>query len=270
MPLPREIQPDRNASMGGKSFYFFDLDENVFHVESAHFVFHKNTREAMELPAETFWKNIELIGKAGKFKDYEVLEDDPRGSFQRFRDHEELSLQDQPLLQDIDHALKLDGWKGPSWNHFHHAVFNQRPVSVITARGHHPQTLAAGLDLFSQKGHLPTIPNYLDVLPVSHPEVKARLGGGTVPELKRKAIRYSVEKAFEVYGENEHHRFGMSDDDPRNIEKIIEAFIDLKKDFPKNAFFVIETSKRHCNKWEIFRDHAEKKAVSQEAQLQLF
>ena len=51
-------------------------------------------------------------------------------------------------------------WKGPSWSCFYHATFNQRPVSVITARGHEASTLIDGIDLFVKAGHLPQRPNF--------------------------------------------------------------------------------------------------------------
>lgn len=63
LPIPREKQPDRNSSVGGKSFYFFDLDENVFHVESAHYVFHKKTGEKKKFPGNFFGKRSTILVK---------------------------------------------------------------------------------------------------------------------------------------------------------------------------------------------------------------
>jgi hypothetical protein len=269
LPIPRPIHPDRNAAQGGKSFYFFDLDENVFSVESAHYVFHKTTNEMREVPGKIFWESYDDIGKKGFLKDYEVRADDLTGSFRRFRDMPDLHVTKQPLIEDLTRALDIEEFMGPSWNQFHHAVLNQRPLALITARGHHPDTIKTGMSLFKDKGILPAEPNYLAVLPVSHPEISNVLGGGTIPELKRKAIRYAVELAFETYGRNDFHRFGMSDDDPKNVQKIIEEFIALKKDYPKNAFFIIETARGQVNKWEIFPDHAEKSAVTDDDQLKL-
>ncbi|MBY0385444.1 hypothetical protein K2X05_09820 [bacterium] len=270
LPIPREKQPDRNASLGGKSFYFFDLDENVFHIESAHYVFHKKTNEKKEIPGKIFWEEMDSIGKKGFLKDYEIRPDDLEGSFQRFRDIPEQPHTQQPFIEDLQNALKLGDWMGPSWNEFHHAVTNQRAMAVITARGHHPETIKAGIALFTQKKILDSLPNYLSVLPVSHPEIQATLGGGTVPELKRKALRYVVEEAFKIYGYNDHHRFGMSDDDPKNVQKIIEEFTVLKKDYPKVSFFVIETTKGQSHKWEVFVDHTKKQALHPGQQLSFF
>lgn len=269
LPISRPVHPDRNAQQGGKSFYFFDLDENIFSIESAHYVFHKETQEMLEVPAKEFWQDFDNIGKKGFLKNYQVRLDDD-GSFRRFRDFPHLSLDQQPFFEDLKKALSVGDWMGPSWNQFHHAVYNRRPLALITARGHHPETIKKGLGLFKENQILPDDPNYLTVLPVSHPDITQQLGGGSVPELKRKAIRFAVEEAFRMYGYNEYHRFGMSDDDPKNVQKIIDEFVALKKDFPKNAFFIIETTHGVVNKWEIYTDGAEKRPVNPSEQLALF
>lgn len=109
------------------------------------------------------------------------------------------------------------------------------------------------------EGHLPHEPNYLGVYPVSHPETLALLGGedGNIPDLKRRALRKSVMDAFAQYGQNPYHRFGMSDDCPRNLKWIFDEMVELKKQFPENSFFVIETTNGQCVKHEIFQDHVE-------------
>jgi hypothetical protein len=69
--------------------------------------------------------------------------------------------------------------------------------------------------------------------------------------LKKAAIKAAVQDAFECYGENPHHRFGMSDDDPSNVALIRDAMVELKELHPENAFFVISTHDRHLVKEEI-------------------
>ena len=58
-------------------------------------------------------------------------------------------------------------------------------------------------------------------------------------------------RAFEQYGYSDHHRFGMSDDDPKNLNLIIDEMTLLKKEFPKICFFVIETFNNRFVKHEI-------------------
>ena len=119
LPIPRSLHPDRNADQGGKSFYFFDLDENVFSVESAHYVFHKLSGEIKEVSGKIFWEEFDHIGKKGFLKDYEVRPEDSLGSFRRFRDLPNVEMHQQPLLEDLTKALDVGEWTGPSWNQFH-------------------------------------------------------------------------------------------------------------------------------------------------------
>ena len=102
-------------------------------------------------------------------------------------------------------------------------------------------------------------PNYLAIYPVSNPAIKQELGDEeellSVSELKKLAIIKSVEKAIEVYGDNPLHRFGMSDDDAKNIELITEAMLVLKKRYKKMSFFVIDTQFGKCIKKEIFENY---------------
>jgi len=88
--------------------------------------------------------------------------------------------------------------------------------------------------------------------------------------LKQKALRASVLAAFEDYGLNPHHRFGMSDDDPRNIEWIQAEMIELKREFPDVSFFIIQTHGEQMIKHEIFVDHVEDQILNAPAQLSLF
>jgi hypothetical protein len=79
----------------------------------------------------------------------------------------------------------------------------------------------------------------------------------TVAALKQAAIRASVEEAIRVYGHSPHHRFGMSDDDPGNVELIVEEMTRLKKKYPEMSFFVIETQQGRFVKWEVYPDRRE-------------
>jgi hypothetical protein len=177
---------------------------------------------------------------------------DEQGSFRNFRD-KDFSLADrikgskQKFIRDMEEALNSSdyNWKAPSWECFYHATYNQRPISVITARGHRPDTIKSGIDLMVRDGHLPSTPNFLSVYPVSNPGVRKELGDDklkqSVAELKKSAIRESVSMAIDQYGYSEYHRFGMSDDDPKNVELITEEMRELKRKYPAMSFFVIQT-----------------------------
>jgi hypothetical protein len=280
LPLKRQREPDRNLHRGGRSFYFFDFDDNVAFLSTPTFLFHKQNRSEIRISSQQVAQLGDTVGKSGIYADY-VFDHDPEfGSFRHFRDKDFSILQslmgkEQIFLKDLAATLDLPdiSWKGPSWNCFYHAVFNSRPMALITARGHHPKTIKDGVRLWVRQGLLPQEPNYLAVYPVSHPEIKKSLGldkSDSIPHLKQKALRASVESALKIYGKNPHHRFGMSDDDPRNIEWIAAEMKVLKKDYPQMSFFIISTHGEQMLKLEILSDHVETQILESEAQLTLF
>lgn len=260
--IQRPQEKDRNHHLGGRSFYFFDFDDNIAFLSTPLILFHKDTRAELSISSGDFAQHHHHIGQAGPYAEYEVDFDDVQGTFRNFRDREiseleKLSGRAQVFVQDVAELLGFPDlqWKGPSWECFYHATFNQRPVSLITARGHHPETLKDGIRLLVESRALPLEPNYLSVFPVSHKPTRQLLGDEdftkSTAELKQRAIRASVEKAIEVYGYNPHHRFGMSDDDPKNIQLIAEEMTRLKAQYPEMSFFMIETQNGNFVKHEI-------------------
>ncbi|MGE0634130.1 MAG: hypothetical protein AB7O96_17070 [Pseudobdellovibrionaceae bacterium] len=283
LELNREKEKDRNHHLGGRSFYFFDFDDNVAFLSTPLYLFHRDNKSEIAISSGDFAQFHSFIGKSGTFKDYTIDYDDSVGTFRAFRDHhisdlEKLNGKKQIFIQDVAAALGFPdlAWKGPSWDCFFHATFNQRPVSVITARGHHPQTIQNGIGVFVERGFLPNQPNYLSVFPVSHKETRAKLGDSeftdSVASLKQKAIRASVQKALQIYGYSAHHRFGMSDDDPKNIQLVLEEMMRLKEEYPEMSFFIVETQKGEYLKKEVLLQHnyREKKVAQRPEQITLF
>lgn len=274
------MEADRNFNKGGRSFYFFDFDDNIAVLATPVYIFHRTTGKELALTSQQFAEIHSQIGKPGPFADYQVDLDDHKGTFRNFRD-QDLSLLERLLgkkqffIRDLMAALGHPEyhWQGPSWSCFYHAVYNSRPISLITARGHHPETLKKGFRLMMKKGILPQEPNYLSLFPVSHPEVRAQLGmdiNQSIAELKQAAIRASFFAAIEKYGNNPYHRFGMSDDDPKNLDLIIEEMTRLKREYKYMSFFVISTHKGQFIKREVFSDHTTDHIVSRHEQLALF
>lgn len=266
LKIGRQPEPDRNFAKGGRSFYFFDFDDNIAFLSTPSFIFHKETGQELSLSSKEFSEHSGDIGVRGPYKDYRVDFDDKKGTFRSFRDRDFGLLEkliwrkQQPFVEDLAEALGYPDfhWKGPSWSCFYHAVFNGRPLSLITARGHSPQTLKQGVSLLVREQHLPVEPNYLSLFPVSHPRVKSDLGFNQetpISILKQAAISASVEKAIQEYGYSPYHRFGMSDDDPENIRRIIQEMARLKVKYPEMSFFVIETHKGQFIKREVFSGH---------------
>jgi hypothetical protein len=257
---PKET--DRNFHLGGRSFYFFDFDDNVAFLSTPIIIFNKKTGAEVALSSGEFAHENKSIGISGLYADFYMDFNDASGSFRHFRDKEFNPLEissgkKQGFVEDILKALKeVDThWKAPSWEYFYHATYNHRPVSLITARGHHPTTIIEGVNQLVKAGYLPNAPNYHSIYPVSNPEIRKNLGdinlNQSVAELKKHAIRASVEKAIELYGYSPFHRFGMSDDDHKNVELITEEMRDLKHKYPEMSFFVIETFKDSFSKREV-------------------
>lgn len=251
---------DRNAPFGGRSFYFFDLDDNILHLETKIVIFHREDGSEIEISSGELARQGAKVGKEGPYADYVFDYDDVSGSFRNFRDSR---WKQSPLIHDLAEALDKPvwDWHGPSWNHFFYAVLNRRPVSIITARGHHPRTIRKAMNLLYRRGHLLRKPNFLSVFPVTNPELRRREFGDTdasrsVAELKYEALIRSVEMAFARYGASPHHRFGVSDDDPANIREISRALVQVKQRYPENSFFVIDSSGGKVKKTEIFEDHS--------------
>ena len=275
---PRE--QDRNWHLGGKSFYFFDFDDNVAHLATSIILFHKETGAELEVSSAEFARIHHSVGKSGEYADFIINLNDDTGSFRNFRDLPIHTESEQSFVRDIESAISGKDflWKAPSWNCFFHATYNQRPVSVITARGHGKNTIKRGIDLLVDDGHLPLTPNYLSIYPVSNPDVRKRELydpelKASVPELKRTAIRASVEQAISQYGHSPYHRFGMSDDDPKNVELITEEMRELKRKYSEMSFFVIQTYSDGFSKNEVLAHRTREvvgRAESSSDQLSLF
>lgn len=275
-------EPDRNFHRGGRSFYFFDFDDNIAYLTTPLVLFHKKTKEELFLSSSEWALHHSTIGKQGPYTEYEISYDDVSGSFRHFRDLdineiEKTAGKKQLFVEDVRKALNLPDlqWKGPSWDCFYHATFNQRPISIITARGHHAPTIQEGVREFVTAGYLPAEPHYLSIYAVSNKQVREHLGDphltASIAELKQRAIRASVEKAIEVYGHSPHHRFGMSDDDPKNIQLIIEEMARLKSRFPEMSFFMIETHGGDFIKHEVTQHGVQSQLIpDNNTQLDLF
>lgn len=283
LDLTRPLEQDRNFHLGGRSFYFFDFDDNVAFLSTPIVLFHKANETELAISSGQFARESQRIGKEGIYKDYFMNFNDETGSFRYFRDQDftsgdKLSGKKQHFLKDIENALKLshESWKAPSWDCFYHATYNQRPLSLITARGHDDTTIREGISLMMKDGHLPKYPNFLSIYPVSNPKTRKQFGDGqlkaSIADLKRAAIRRSVEEAIRVYGHSPHHRFGMSDDDEKNIEMITEEMRSLKKKYREMKFFVIQTYKDSFTKREVLvnRTQTQQSRSKNYSQLKLF
>ena len=229
------------------SLYFFDVDDNIVFLDTSIYILNVETGVEKRVSTAEFARIHPQLEQPGMWEDYRVYDD----TFREFRDiaPDNLAPNDvQYFVRDVEKAI-LDSsgaWKAPSWKYFVHACNAQRPISLVTARGHHPETIKAGIERMQQAGLIEKTPNYLSIYPVGNDEVrKSQLDDPnlikTTPRLKKIAIIKSVDKALREYKDISQLHFGMSDDDPANVNLIISAMRDCKLKYKEQRFFVINT-----------------------------
>ena len=236
---------------GSVSAYFFDIDDNLLFLPTAIYLWNAETREERAVSSGEYARIQNELGRIGTWQAWAI-----RGeSFRDFRDPSDGS--EPTFLVELRAAITGPGrWQGPSWPLLVHAAANQRPIALVTARGHEPATIEAGLRLLVEHGQLPRMPVILGIYTATNPTVRRQLGvedpATTVPSVKKLAIQQSVERILEKYGAAPPHRFGMSDDDPNNLVLAISAMRDCKVKHRDKRFFVINTNHQEFVKLEIF------------------
>ena len=240
-------------SDGSLSFYFFDVDDNLLFLSTKLYLWNGETKSERPISSGEF---AAVEGQLGRPGDMQAWATRP----ETFRDCQDLagvSADQQTFVLDVTSAVEgSTKWQGPSWPLLVHAAEKQRPIAIISARGHAPPTIEAGLKKLVELGQLAAVPPILGIYTVANPGVLQALGvtdtAMTIPSRKRLAIKNGVETALERYGSKPPHRFGMSDDDPRNVVLAISAMRDCKQTYPDKRFFVINTNGTERVKLEIF------------------
>jgi predicted enzyme related to lactoylglutathione lyase len=238
---------------GSISFYFFDIDDNLLFLPTELYLWNAERQIEQAVSSGEFAQIQNELGRAGKWQAWAIRED----TFRRFRDQPGIAAAEQSFVVDLlKTASTATPWQGPSWPLLVHAATKQRPIAMVTARGHEPATIEYALGVLVERGFLPAVPPILGIYTVSNPGVRAKLGAAdpamTIPSVKKLAIKDAVKNALERYGANPPHRFGMSDDDPNNVVLAISAMRDCKLIYPDKRFFVINTNHDEFVKLEIF------------------
>jgi hypothetical protein len=234
-----------------KSFYIFDFDDNLIHTGSQTFLYHKETKEEIVVSSSDFIKNRHLIGHQGNYKDY-LIDPSPMKTFKMFSD--EPNLNHFPFIEDLQKAVGLNGWQGPSWERFIKAIIRDRTMSIVTARGHHPDQIEKGIHWLAQAGHIPKKPDIHSIYALTHPHTQNLLrwtGENIISSMKKQALDHFIETIYSEYGHEPPHRFGFSDDDPSNIASTRQKFIDLKQRNPHHSFFLYEAKPNQIIEEEI-------------------
>jgi catechol 2,3-dioxygenase-like lactoylglutathione lyase family enzyme len=233
------------------SFYLFDIDDNLLLLPTRLYLWNAETQKELAVSSGDFANVQNDLGRTGQWASWAVRAQ----TFRDFRDTPNVPADQQTFVRDVQAALTGEKWRGPSWPLFVHAVEKQRPIAFVSARGHAPATIQAGLKCLTAHEHLPE-PNVLAVYTVTNDEVRGALGAAdpamTIPSIKKIAIKDAVKKGLDRYGSGPPHRFGMSDDDPNNVVLAISAMRDCKEMYPDKRFFVINTNAREFVKLEVF------------------
>jgi hypothetical protein len=234
-----------------KSFYIFDFDENMIHTGSMAFIYHKQSGEELGLASAEFMTERWRLGKEGPYKDY-YIDPAPMKTYRAFGDSD--AHGHYPFLEDLKKAVGQEGWQGPSWQRFVKAVTRERTIAIITARGHHPDQIHEGLVWMAQQKLLPREPEILQIYTVTHPHTKNLIrwtGDEIIAAMKKQALHHFIEEAYDRFGHEPPHRFGFSDDDPRNIASTREKFLDLKMRNPHHSFFLYEARPKQVIEEEV-------------------
>jgi len=240
-------------SDGSISFYFFDIDDNLLFLPTNLYLWNAESQSELAISSGDFARVQNELGRSGKWQAWAITEE----TFRDFRDRPDLPASEQSFIKDLLAAIAgSTTWQGPSWPLLFHAASRQRPIAMVTARGHEPATIEAGLQTLVTRGFLPSVPPILGIYTVTNKGVRERLGAGdpamTIPSIKKLAIKDAVKKALALHGSAPPHRFGMSDDDPNNVVLAISAMRDCKAEYPDKRFFVVNTNHDEFVKLEIF------------------
>lgn len=238
---------------GDQSFYFFDIDDNLLFLPTRIYLWNAETKSEKAVSSGEFAAIQNSLGRPGPWQAWSIFD----GTFRDFRDDPSAPLEQQTFIKDLEAALAGAAvWQGPSWPLLIHAADKGRAIAMVTARGHDPKTIEAGLKLLADRGLLKVVPPILGIYTVSNLDVRRLVGAEdpamTVPSVKKRAIKHAVAIALRDYGPDLPHRFGMSDDDPNNVVLAISAMRDCKQDHPDKRFFVINTNHDEYVKLEIF------------------
>ncbi len=240
----------------------FDLDDNIASLDTQIILFDKSTGQERGVSTTEFAEIREHIGRSGAYANFEIRDSDPaQGSFRNFRDNRDPAV----FSRDLDRAMQSGDWKGPSWSAFEQAMSSPQTAqwsTIITARGHFPNTIHAGLVGLVQRGLLKHAPPRENVFPVGLPGLV--FGGETVApsEAKVKVMETYLDRlqaapfgpsAQKVIGPDGGrgrrfmHLWGFSDDDYGTFKKTVSILGEQVKQgrWPDVKITVFFTGKDH-------------------------
>lgn len=277
----RENDEEPKDNRDSLHYYCFDWDDNLLHMTT---VIHMEKKEGESwVPFDASTEEFAKI--RGDKENYRLLNNDPDAAFCEFKD--EGPRKDKAFIEDVKDAISK-GRFAPSWNKFIECLIDGSIFSIITARGHEPnsikeavryiietqlnqsqqdemvQNLMSFNDEFDEPFDM-LVDEYLDLnyyfgvtsnyfMGKFKKKLGIAPGSAMNPELAKEiALKFFIEKVHK-YGKEigAQVRIGFSDDDPKNVEhveKVMRGELSIK--YPLSTLRVYDTSKRGYKKIEI-------------------
>ena len=262
-------------------YYIFDWDDNILHMPTRIHL-ERKTESGQWIPHSVSTAVFSVIRADNEH--YRPPEGDWEQAFVEFRDHdidnENVFL--RHTREAIDRVMSGAAEAGPSFRRFRQVLIEGRIFAIVTARGHGPHVIRAGVEYFiarvlspaEKQEMLRNLRGYLECFESSHglktdegvldyylqhnkyhgvmsPHFKALMGtkAGSSPNAeagKQFAIRDFVEHVVAVMrkiGVQRPVSVGFSDDDEGNV-RAVEDYVRsaMAQEFPGVKFVVYHTA----------------------------
>ncbi|MFI5361054.1 MAG: hypothetical protein ACHQ49_03705 [Elusimicrobiota bacterium] len=204
----------------------FDNDDNVLYLATRIYLKNKITGEEAALPTAEFAQARPMIGKSGKYQDYDYFMAPDGGSFRDTSDIRNPNI----FPSDVAEALKLPSamWRGPFWFPYATALADAETapwVGILTSRGHEPENQVKGYDVLKQNAFLKNSPRAEMNWGVDTEKVRPILPPGLKTPEKKAAFLISALDLIEsipLEKKGRRHTLEYSDDDADMITKVRE------------------------------------------------
>ena len=267
-------------------YYAFDWDDNILIMPTVIHMEHLVNGEWVleDVSTEKFakvrtdkenWRPLTNLSMLGDFKKSPNFQEGQE-AYLEFRDYGPRGQ--NAFLDDMKKAIETKAF-GPSWYDFIKCLMNGSIFAIITARGHEPDTIRAGVqyiidnvmtqeqrdemaanltafqDLFVQNFDImreisfgTLLSAYLDkcdFVGVSSPTFAEKYGGSVLsPEEGKKTALNEFMDRIDSYGKKvgAQVRLGFSDDDVRTVNRVKEYFGEMSDVYKDIIFSVYDTS----------------------------
>lgn len=138
----------------------YDNDDNIAYYRTKIYIRHKTTQVEAGITTSKFAEVRDSIGKSGEYKDYEYFQSPDGGSYRDFRDISDPDVFAKDAADSIE-STHSAMFRGPAWLAFAQAMKNPKRApwaAVVTSRGHKPDNMVRGYDVFKDRGYLARSP----------------------------------------------------------------------------------------------------------------